>query len=166
MKEFSNETKSKRRKAILKVILKRYSFIVWVPALLIICNFIGVAFFSLIGTSATYVSGTFLSKMLGVILLVYANPTFTDYFLFTILGFMLLSTIFYMCLMIEQIIQYLKKGTIFKDFIDNLKLLVKIILNIFCFFISLPKKIFFRIKDEKRRFNNSLEKELGRNEND
>lgn len=54
MKDFSNETKSKRRKAILKVILKRYSFIVWVPALLALLNFIGIITMSILNLTSPH----------------------------------------------------------------------------------------------------------------
>ncbi len=145
MKEFSNGTKSKRTKAILKVILKRYSFIVWLPVLLIICNFIGVTFLSLIEASATYAGETFLGFIIAVWILLFIILTGS---------------------MIENFIQYLKEGTILEDFIFIIKIIIEVLVVIFRFFISLPKRIFLRIKDEKRRFNNSLDKELGRDEND
>lgn len=143
MKDFSNETKSKRRKAILKVILKRYSFIVWLPLLLIICNFIGVAFLSLIGVSATYEGYSISNVILG----------------FMIGGELLLSIIF-IGETIKDLIKYLKRGTIIKDFIKNIKHVAETLVDIFVFCILIPKKIFIRIKDEKRRFNNALQEEI------
>lgn len=151
MKEFSNETKSKRRKAILKVILKRYSFIAWVPTLLIVLNFIGKVTFKFLRC-------------------VEEGGIFYNYFVNIIMGFLVIGLIISVFMLIlialHSLLKYLKKGTIIKDFIDNIKLIIEALVDIFRFFISLPKKIFFRIKDEKRRFNNSLKKELGRNEND
>lgn len=151
MKEFSNETKSKRTKAILRVILKRYSFIVWVPALLQALNFIG---------KVTY-------KFLRC---VEEGGILYNYFLNIIMGFFvigfIISVLMLVLITLHSLLKYLKKGTIIKDSIYNIKLITEALVDIFHFFISLPKRIFLRIKDEKRRFNNSLEKELGRNEND
>lgn len=63
-------------------------------------------------------------------------------------------------LIIENFIEYVKKGTIVKDFIEIIKLIIEALWDIFRFFIYIPKIIFLRIKDEKRRFNNSVEKEM------
>jgi len=51
MKNFSDETKKVRRNAVLKVILKRYSFVVWLPLLMYISHYIGR--FILLITGAT-----------------------------------------------------------------------------------------------------------------
>lgn len=140
MENFSNETKNKRRNAIFKVILKRYSFIVWLPLLLIICNFIGATLLTL-----TDVRG---------------YSIFFIYFLNVLVGFALgialLLIIILIVGIIDDFIKYLKRGTIIEDFINN----VKLVAELFIFCILIPKKIFLRIKDEKRRFNNALQKEL------
>lgn len=144
MENFSNEKKNKRRNAIFKVILKRYSFIVWLPLLLIICNFIGATFLTLTVAPETYIG----------------YSIFFIYFLNVLVGFalgiVLLFSIIFIVETINDFIKYLKRGTIIKDFINNIKLVAE--LFIFC--ILIPKKIFLRIKDEKRRFNNALQKEL------
>lgn len=140
MENFSNETKNKRRNAIFKVILKRYSFIVWLPLLLIICNFIGATLLTL-----TDVRG---------------YSIFFIYFLNVLVGFALgialLLIIILIVGIIDDFIKYLKRRTIIEDFINN----IKIVAELFIFCILIPKKIFLRIKDEKRRFNNALQKEL------
>lgn len=147
MKYFSNETKNKRRKAILKVILKRYSFVVWVPILMIIFNFIGVKFSKLIVGSGAYGSGIFVDYLLNIMFGMYL----------TIISIMLIITVLWI---MRNLLEYLKKGTIIKDFIRNVKFVIEVLVDIFRFIIKLPKKIFLRIKDEKRRFNNSLKEEL------
>lgn len=150
MKDFSNETKSKRRKAILKVILKRYSFIVWVPALLALLNFIGIITMSILNlTSPPFEGGMFY---------IYFANIMTG--IGTIMG--IVSILLVIHIIISSCIEYLKKGTIFED----IKLIIEILIDIVHLLIELPKKIFLRLKDEKRRFNNSLEKELRRSEND
>lgn len=144
MENFSSKTKNKRRNAIFKVILKRYSFVVWLPLLLIICNFIGATFLTLTVTPESYIG----------------YSIFFIYFLNVLVGFalgiVLLLIIILIVGIIDDFIKYLKRGTIIKDFINNIKLVAE--LFIFC--ILIPKKIFLRIKDEKRRFNNALQKEL------
>ncbi|MCI8345524.1 MAG: hypothetical protein HFJ42_06175 [Clostridia bacterium] len=144
MKNFSNETKNKRRNAIFKVILKRYSFIVWLPVLLIICNFIGATFLTLTVAPESYIG----------------YSIFFIYFLNVLVGFAIgiaiLITIIFIVATIDDFIKYLKRGTIIEDFINNIKLVAEM----FIFCILIPKKIFLRIKDEKRRFNNALQKEL------
>lgn len=144
MKNFSNETKNKRRNAIFKVILKRYSFIVWLPLLLIICNFIGATFLTLTVAPESYIG----------------YSIFFIYFLNVLVGFAIgiaiLITIIFIVATIDDFIKYLKRGTIIEDFINNIKLVAEM----FIFCILIPKKIFLRIKDEKRRFNNALQKEL------
>lgn len=144
MENFSNETKNKRRNAIFKVILKRYSFIVWLPLLLIICNFIGATLLTL-----TDVGG---------------YSIFFIYFLNVLVGFaigiVLLFSIIFIVETINDFIKYLKRGTIIKDFINNIKLVAEALTHIFLFVILIPKKVFIRIKDEKRRFNNALQKEI------
>lgn len=147
MKDFSNETKSKRKKAILKVILKRYSFVVWVPALLALFNFIGYIVIKLLSFSLE--GGMFIICITNIMM-----------------GIVIIFGIIDILMMIDLIIEYAKKGTILKDFIEIIKLIIEALWDIFRFFIDIPKIIFLRIKDEKRRFNNSLEKELGRNTND
>ncbi len=147
MKNFSNETKSKRRNAIFKVILKRYSFIVWLPVLLIICNFIGSIFLELIGSSTTFE---------GSIVFYYFYNIMTGFMLVV----MTLLTIILIVEIIKDFIKYLKRGTIIKDFINNIKLVAEALADIFLFIILIPKKVFIRIKDEKRRFNNALQKEI------
>lgn len=158
MKDFSNETKNKRRKAILKVILKRYSFVVWVPTLLVLLNFIGIIVVK-------------VNQILDPSVVPYLLGGMFDYYftniLFGLSGCLILITgILLIVLIIKSLINYLKKGTIIEDFIEFLKAILKVLISIPIFIIRLPKKLFLRIKDEKRRFNNSLEKELGRNEND
>lgn len=78
----------------------------------------------------------------------------------TIMG--IVSILLVIHIIISSCIEYLKKGTIFED----IKLIIEILIDIVHLLIELPKKIFLRLKDEKRRFNNSLEKELRRSEND
>lgn len=157
MKDFLNETKSKRRKAILKVILKRYSFVVWVPALLVLLNFIGIIVVKVI-------------KILDPSRVPYLGGMFDYYFTNILLGLLgpsiLIGSIVLIIRIIKSLINYLKKRTIIEDFIEFLKAILKALISIPIFIIKLLKKIFLRIKDEKRRFNNSLEKELGRNKND
>ncbi len=153
MKDFSNETKNKRRKAILKVILKRYSFIVWVPALLVLLNFIGsivIKYIQILNPLSFSVEGSMFIVCITNIIMGFT----------TILG--IIAILMMIDLIIKSFIEYAKKGTIVKDFIEIIEALV----DIFRFFIDIPKIIFLRVKDEKRRFKNSLEKELGRNEND
>lgn len=153
MKDFSNETKNKRRKAILKVILKRYSFIVWVPALLVLLNFIGsivIKYIQILDPLSFSVEGSMFIVCITNIIMGFV----------TILG--IIAILMMIDLIIKSFIEYAKKGTIVKDFIEIIEALV----DIFRFFIDIPKIIFLRVKDEKRRFKNSLEKELGRNEND
>ena len=144
MENFSNETKNKRRNAIFKVILKRYSSIVWLPLLLIICNFIGTTLLTLTVAPESYIG----------------YSIFFVYFLNTLvglgIGIALLLIIIVIVGIIDDFIKYLKRGTIIEDFINNIKLVAE--LFIFC--ILIPKKIFLRAKDEKRRFNNALQKEL------
>lgn len=147
MKDFSNETKNKRRKAILKVILKRYSFVVWVPALLALFNFIGSIVIKLLSLSLE-------------------GSMFTICITNIMMGILTIFGIIDILMMIDLIIEYAKKGTIVKDFIEIIKLIIEALWDTFRFFIDIPKIIFLRIKDEKRRFNNSLEKELGGNAND
>lgn len=154
MKDFSNETKNKRRKAILKVILKRYSFIIWVPILLVLVNLIGIETIKILQiTDSNYIVGTFLYYIMNI-----AIGFFTIMCSLAIIGVIIV--------IIHSVIEYLKKGTIVEDLIENLKLFFEALISIPVFIIKLPKMIFLRIKDEKRRFNNSLEKELGRKEND
>lgn len=154
MKDFSNETKNKRRKAILKVILKRYSFIVWVPALLVLLNFIGSIVIQILNPLSFSVEGSMFIVCITNIIMGFAT------ILCIIVILMMID------LIIESFIEYVKKGTIVKDFIEIIKLIIEALVDIFRFFIDIPKIIFLRVKDEKRRFKNSLEKELGRNEND
>lgn len=150
MKDFSNETKSKRRKAILKVILKRYSFIVWVPALLALLNFIGIITMSILNPTSTIFEG-------GMLYIYFVN-IMTG--IGTIIGIATILLVIYF--IISSCIKYLKKGIIFED----IKFIIEILIDIVHLLTELPKKIFLRLKDEKRRFNNSLEKELRRSEND
>lgn len=157
MKDFSNETKNKRRKAILKVILKRYSFIVWVPALLVLLNFIGsivIKYIQILNPLSFSFEGSMFIVCITNIIMGFA----------TILG--IITILMMIDLIIKSFIEYVKKGTIVKDFIEIIKLIIEALGDIFRFFIDIPKIIFLRVKDEKRRFKNSLEKELGRNEND
>ena len=144
MENFSNETKNKRRNAIVKVILKRYSFVVWLPLLLIICNFIGATFLTLTVAPESYIG----------------YSIFFIYFLNVLVGFALGIALLLIIILIVRIIddftKYLKRGTIIEDFINN----VKLVAELFIFCILIPKKIFLRIKDEKRRFNYALQKEL------
>lgn len=154
MKDFSNETKNKRRKAILKVVLKRYSFIVWVPALLVLLNFIGSIVIQILNPLSFSVEDSMFIVCITNIIMGFAT------ILCIIVILMMID------LIIESFIEYVKKGTIVKDFIEIIKLIIEALVDIFRFFIDIPKIIFLRVKDEKRRFKNSLEKELGRNEND
>ncbi len=156
MKNFSNETKNKRRKAMLKVILKRYSFIVWVPALLVLLNFIGsitIKFMQILDPLSISLEGGMFSICITNIMVGFA----------AIMGSITILMLIY--LIIDNFKEYLKKGTIVKDSIEIIKLIIEALADIFRLFISLPKIVCLRIKDEKRRFNNSLEKELGRNKN-
>lgn len=156
MKDFPNETKNKRRKAILKVILKRYLFIVWVPALLVLLNFIGsivIKYLQILDLLSFSFEGSIFIVCITNIIMGFA----------TIFGIIIILIM--IDLIIKSFIEYVKKGTIVKDFIENIKLIIEALGDTYRFFIDIPKRIFLKIKDEKRRFNNSLEKELGRNEN-
>lgn len=143
MKNFSNEIKRKRIKAILKVSSKRYSFILLVPALLVLFYFIGMiaAKVMLMMKPSSFLSecGCFCIIILGICV--------TDF-----LGLIYLGG--------SSLIKYLKKGTVEKDFITNVNLALETFEDIYCFFDSLPVKIVLRLRKEKRRFDNALQEEI------
>jgi len=157
MKDFSNETKKDRRKAVLKVVLKRYSFIVWLPALLVLFNFIGALFWKIImalGGKSPYIEGAnlynyFFNIMIGLLILV-----------------SLLMIIVLVLLVVDNLIKYLKKKTLKEDFLECVHGVKEMFVDLFLFLIRIPKKIFERIKDEKRRFKNAVEEEMKEKEKD
>lgn len=149
MENLPNEMNRKRKGAIRKVIIRRYSFIIWVPLLIIISNFIGVTFYKILESNVADMNGNF-----------------GYYCLFTILGATLGVLLVLMGMLLFDIIRdlrnYLKKGTLLKDTISTIKTIAEGLGMIVSFFIRLPKKIFLRIKDEKRRFRSEVEKEMNK----
>lgn len=161
MKNFSNETKSKRRKAVLKVILKRYSFIIWLPLLLYI--FYNVGKFTLIT----------LKNYLPEENTVTTNNSIFDVIVFTFLGFMVsfmlsLFTILIIEVVYDDIIIPLTENTFFNNLINFfkaigkllLKVLLEIIPEILKGILKCPINLYKRIKDEKRRFQVAVEKQM------
>lgn len=113
MKDFSNETKSKRKKAILKVILKRYSFVVWVPALLVLLNLIGIKTIKILQiTDKSYIVGTFLYYLMNITI-----GFSTCIFSLAIIGLIIVIII--------SIVDYLKKGTLLETSLKMRNFFVK-----------------------------------------
>lgn len=150
MENLPNEMNRKRKGAIRKVIIRRYSFIIWVPLLIIISNFIGVTFLKILGSNLKDIN----------------NANFGYYCMITILGASLVILLVLMVMLLFDIIRdlrnYLKKGTLLKDTISTIKTIAEGLGMMVSFFIRLPKKIFLRIKDEKRRFRSEVEKEMNK----
>ena len=158
MKDFSNETKSKRIKAVLKVILKRYSFIIWLPLLLCI----------------SYNVGKFIAPYIFEIQK--TDYPILDIVTFTIFGFLFLGLL---CELSILIIAMIYHGIIIplkeKKFFGGLKELLEIIcMSLFGLLFGLcnllliillqilksPIYLCKRIKDEKRRFQNAVEEQI------
>ena len=106
MKDFSNETKSTRRKAVLKVILKRYSFIIWLPLLLCISYNVGKI-------TTPYLVEDWAKKV---------SYPIGDIILLTILGFFLLfASLLLGGIIIVIIIDYIITPLKEKGFVNGLK---------------------------------------------
>lgn len=161
MKDFSNETKSKRRKAVLKVILKRYSFIIWLPLLLCISYNVGKI-------TTLYLVEDWAKK---------ASYPIGDIILLTILGFLLLFAslllglfgVIIIGIIRLYIITPLKEKGFINGLKDFLKFIGKSLLNlckllpiILLQILKSPIYLCKRIKDEKRRFQNAVEKQISK----
>lgn len=156
MKDFSNETKSKRRKAVLKVILKRYSFIIWLPLLLCI----------------SYNVGKFIAPYIFEIQK--TDYPILDMVVFTIFGFIFLGllcglSIWIIAIIYDDIIIPLKEKKFFSDLKDFLKIICMLLfglcillLEILLQILKSPIYLCKRIKDEKRRFQNAVEEQISK----
>ena len=158
MKNFSDETKKLRRNAVLKVIAKRYSFIIWLPLLICITYYIGRIVILIDGGSINDSCGT-IGKIIITILLGLLGLLILC--LLLMLGIILINTIN------NDIIIPIKEKTFFKGLKDFFKLLggilleiIKVIPKVLLFVLKIPVYLFRRIKDEKRRFENAVEKQI------
>lgn len=143
MKNFSNEIKRKRIKAMLKVSSKRYPFILLVPALLVLSYFIGMIAAKVM---LTMKPSSFLSEC--------------GWFCIIILGVCVVDLLGLIYLGCSSLVKYLKKGTVVKDFIANVNFALETFEDIYCFFNSLPTKTVLRLRKEKRRFDNAIQEEI------
>lgn len=142
MKNFSYETKSKRRNAVFKVILKRY---VCLPLLLYILYFIGQ-------NVCRFINGTYT----GILML----DIFTN--ILAGLMFLFLTTIC-ICLIyviVYGIISYLKRKTLLQDIKVVFFVIGGIIYGMCEIIVKIPVNFSKRIKDEKGRFQDAVERQL------
>ena len=156
MKDFSNETKKVRRNAVLKVILKRYSFVVWLPLLLWLSYNVG--------KKADFVEMNEQHYILSII-----GVTIWGFIVLIMLG--ILGWIIIACIR-DEIIIAIKEKTFFRDLKGAFKFIGELLLGI-CQLILVflwevlktPIHLYKRIKDEKRRFQNAVEKQIRKDSN-
>jgi len=168
MKDFSNETKSKRRKAVFKVILKRYSFIIWLPLLLYVSYNVGKFTMNYPDIKSSTTSIIAIIAIIFDILL--------GFMVLFILLVILLSMLLFIDFIIEKvydiIIIPLKEKRFFNDLINFIKSIGKLLLEVLSFvlleklpqilkgILKCPINLYKRIKDEKRRFQVAVEKQM------
>ena len=155
MKDFSNETKKARRIAILKVILKRYSFVVWLPLSIYICEKTGhwlqhqgVFTFKTTSPAATWFGCLFFGL-----------------FFYFVLLWAIVFLIYSICVSVAFVWELIFSIKI-KQFPDKIKQFSN---RFFSFlkrlFIIYPARLWEKRSEifyEKKRFWNSVEKELSK----
>lgn len=146
MNNFSNEPKKRKevRNAILKTIVKRYSFIVWLPMLIFT--------FYKVGEWVTISSKGSGSNVIDIII---------D----TTLGFLFIVLIIFFIILIGVMISYLRKKTVkvvwanLKEYLKEASILIGLE---FIEIIKIPVKIFKRIINEPKKFRDSVQKEINK----
>ena len=143
MKESSNEPKKQRNKrvwAILKVTLKRYSFIIGVPILLYVFYMVGIIMREV---DKNFLPTSFSTILWGfyAIILVIVGIAGTVFAIFLLFGLLLYEAF-------RELIAYLKERRIRKD----LQTIGKKIVEFF-------KRICFRIKEEPKRFKEAVKEQ-------
>ncbi len=147
MKNFSNETINLRRKAIFKVILKRYSWIVCFSLLLYLCNIIG-RYFIIFAANGMPVEWNVIQNILvGFISLFILLLGLLE-------GYYILNFIF--LIITDKTMRLIMK---------NLGICILMFFAfIFQSILKSPVFLWRRIKDEKRRFKDSLNNEMRKQE--
>lgn len=157
MKDFSNETKRIRRNSVLKVVLKRYSFIVWVPLLLYISYYTGEIIILI--TQSSIFKNSYDP-----------NP---NIIITTILGLqtlllLFLITFFIIAFIKDVIITSIKEKKFFsniKSIGENLLYLIEEILRLLVSILKIPMYLYKIIKNEKKRFQNAVEEQISKDNN-
>lgn len=156
MGKFSNEPKERKekRKAIAKTVLKRYSFIVWLPILIFILNWVGESASNILWGPPLKPDIWWLRifEMIGV----------TMFGGFTIIVCILVGIM--IILVLSVIWEYLKKGTILEDIKSTIFFIGEGLKESFMYIVKIPIRICRRIKSEPQRFKDALQRELEKEE--
>lgn len=156
MGKFSNEPKERKekRKAIAKTVLKRYSFIVWLPILIFILNWVGES-------ASNILWGPPLKPDIWW-LRIFEIISVTMLGGFTVIVCILVGILIIHLLSI--ILKYLQKGTILEDIKNTIFDMGKDLKALFIYILKIPIRIFQRIKSEPQRFKDALQRELEKEE--
>lgn len=152
MNNFSNEPKNRKeiRNAIAKTVLKRYSFIVWLPILLYICNKVGSYVFII----ASMITGSD-----------FENVIITNIIIGLMIVMLIILLIILLIDIIKSLIKYLKENTIKTIWIsikEDLKEIIFFIGKGLVWIIKIPIRIFKRLISEPKKFRDSVQKEINK----